>query len=436
MCHHKLHPLLAALPKCEHHMHVEGSLSPELLFALAARNGVALPSVAEDAAFASVDALYARYARFTSLDDFLHYYYIGMSVLQTAADFEALAMAYFEKARAANVRHAEIFFDPQVHLARGVPLADVVRGLRAASRRAAAPEFAGSSGGGMTSLLIPCLLRHLPVADSGLLVAQLREGYWADGSGDDEVSAQEETVVKALEEAFDGEADAASLRGALAGLGLCSSERDLPPTLWRDVFQEARRHSVATTTPVDAVADAPSSASLAKLPTVAAAASSRRRRSRRGATRITAHAGEEGPAEYITLALDHLGAQRIDHGIAAARDPAVMARLATEQILLTVCPLSNVCLRAAASVKDVPIRTFLDAGVPFSINSDDPAYFGGYIQENYCAVQAAHDLSVDDWTTVVRNAVRGSWCDNARKQVLLAEIDNVLAEWAAGTLTA
>ncbi|CAK7206840.1 adenine deaminase [Sporothrix eucalyptigena] len=404
MCHHTLHPLLAALPKCEHHMHVEGSLSPELLFALAERNGVTLP-VAEDAAFESVEALYARYARFTSLDDFLHYYYIGMSVLQTAADFEALAMAYFEKAHAANVRHAEIFFDPQVHLARGVSLVDVVRGLRAASRRAAA-EF-----GGMTSLLIPCLLRHLPVADSGELVAQLREGYWADG----DEAEQEETVVQALEEAFDGQADAASLRGALAGLGLCSSERDLPPTLWRDVFREARRHSVAAhSAPADAAK-----------PTKA----------RRGATRITAHAGEEGPAEYITLALDHLGAQRIDHGIAAATDPAVMARLASEQILLTVCPLSNVCLRAAKSISDVPIRTFLDANVPFSINSDDPAYFGGYIQENYCAVQEAHNLSVEDWATIVRNSVKGSWCDETRKQVLLAEIDNVLTAWAAGTLT-
>ncbi|CAK7230447.1 adenine deaminase [Sporothrix curviconia] len=405
MCHHTLHPLIAALPKCEHHMHVEGSLSPELLLALAERNGVPLP-VAEDASFASVEALYARYARFTSLDDFLHYYYIGMSVLQTAADFEALAMAYFEKAHAANVRHAEIFFDPQVHLARGVSLADVVRGLRAASRRATAEL------GGMTSLLIPCLLRHLPVDDSGKLVAQLREGYWADG----DEAEQEETVVQALEEAFDGQEDTASLRGALAGLGLCSSERDLPPTLWRDVFREARRHSAAAAAP----------------PSVNAVKATN---ARRGATRITAHAGEEGPAEYITLALDHLGAQRIDHGIAAATDPAVMARLAKEQIMLTVCPLSNVCLRAAKSIAAVPIRTFLDAGVPFSINSDDPAYFGGYIQDNYCAVQDAHNLAVDDWATIVRNAVRGSWCDDARKEVILTEIDSFLAAWAAGTLT-
>lgn len=402
MCHHTLHPLIAALPKCEHHMHVEGSLSPELLFALAERNGVTLP-VAEDSAFESVEALYARYSRFTSLDDFLHYYYIGMSVLQTAADFEALAMAYFEKAHAANVRHAEIFFDPQVHLARGVSLADVVRGLKAASRRATVEL------GGMTSLLIPCLLRHLPVADSGTLVAELREGYWADG----DEAAQEEAVVKALDEAFDKEKDADSLRGALAGLGLCSSERDLPPTLWKDVFREARRHSAAP--PPDSLTTA---------------------KARRGASRITAHAGEEGPAEYITLALDHLGAQRIDHGIAAATDKDLMARLAADQILLTVCPLSNVCLKAAPSVADVPIRTFLDAGVPFSINSDDPAYFGGYIQENYCAVQEAHNLAPEDWATITRNAVRGSWCDDARKQVILDEIDAVMASWKAGTLEA
>ncbi|KAL1895271.1 adenine deaminase [Sporothrix stenoceras] len=403
MCHHTLHPLIAALPKCEHHMHVEGSLSPELLFALAERNRIALPPVSEDAAFASVEALYARYAQFTSLDDFLHYYYIGMSVLQTAADFEALAMAYFKKAHAANVRHAEIFFDPQVHLARGVSLADVVRGLRAASRRATAEL------GGMTSLLIPCLLRHLPVADSGTLVAQLREGYWANG----DEAAQEEAVVQALDEAFDKEADADSLRGALAGLGLCSSERDLPPTLWRDVFREARRHSVS------APADTPQTT-----------------KARRGATRITAHAGEEGPAEYITLALDHLGAQRIDHGIAAATDKDLMARLAADQIMLTVCPMSNVCLKAAKSIADVPIRTFLEAGVPFSINSDDPAYFGGYIQENYCAVQEAHNLAAEDWATITRNAVRGSWCDDKRKQVILKEIDSVMEAFKAGTLKA
>ncbi|KIH90801.1 adenosine deaminase [Sporothrix brasiliensis 5110] len=409
MCHHTtqpLHTLLAALPKCEHHMHVEGSLSPELLFELAQRNGVALPPVSEDAAFASVEALYARYARFTSLDDFLHYYYIGMSVLQTAADFEALAMAYFEKAHAANVRHAEIFFDPQVHLARGVSLADVVRGLRAASRRATAEL------GGMTCLLIPCLLRHLPVADSGQLVAQLREGYWADG----DEAAQEAAVVQALDAAFDREADADSLRGALAGLGLCSSERDLPPTLWRDVFREARRHSVS----------APDGSTTR----------STKKPARRGATRITAHAGEEGPAEYVALALDHLGAQRIDHGIAAATDTDLMARLAADQILLTVCPLSNVCLKAAPSVADVPIRVFLDAGVPFSINSDDPAYFGGYIQENYCAVQDAHNLAAADWATIAHNAVRGSWCDEARKTAIRNEIDSVMAAWEAGTLSA
>ncbi len=396
MCKDPLHALLAALPKCEHHMHVEGSLSPELLFELAARNGVALPPVAEDPAFASVDALYARYARFTSLDDFLHYYYIGMTVLQTAADFEALAMAYFRKAHAANVRHAEIFFDPQVHLARGVPLAAVVHGLRAASRRAAA------ECGGMTSLLIPCLLRHLPVADSSALVAQLREGYWADDAAGQ--AEQQAFVEEALQEAVGADDD---LRGALAGLGLCSSERDLPPTLWQDVFREARRHSLA-----------PSAAGPP----------------RRGVARVTAHAGEEGPPEYIALALDHLGASRIDHGIAAARDPALMARLAADGVMLTVCPQSNVCLRAAPSMADVPIRVFLDAGVPFSINSDDPAYFGAYIQENYCAVQAAHHLDADDWATIARNAVRGSWCSDARKQAILAEIDAVLKSYAAGKL--
>lgn len=362
MCLSPLHPLIEALPKCEHHMHVEGSLSPELLFVLAKRNNISLPS--DDPAFASVESLYARYDRFTCLDDFLHYYYIGMNALITAQDFEDLAMAYFAKAHAARVRHAEIFFDPQAHLARGVSLDVIVRGLRAASALA-------EQRWGLTSLLIPCLLRHLPVADSGRMGAEL-DAYWGEGG--------------------------------LAGLGLCSSERNLPPTLWQEVYEQVRS-------------------------TAAAGACTRK-------PRFTAHAGEEGPAEYITMALDRLGAERIDHGVAAASDPAVMARLARDNVMLTVCPLSNVRLQVADSVADVPIRTLLDAGVPFSLNSDDPAYFGGYMLENYCAVQEAHDLSPADWATITRSAVTGSWCDDARKAVLLAEIDSVLADWHAGKLVA
>lgn len=348
MCQTAFHGFLQALPKCEHHMHLEGSLSPELLFTLAARNNIPLPT--DDPAFASPEALYARYAAFTSLDDFLHYYYIGFTVLQHSADFEALAYAYFARAAAQGVRHAEVFFDPQVHLARGIPYDALIAGFAAARARAAA-DFDS-----LTTLLIPCLLRHLPVPDARACVATMRDaGHFADGT--------------------------------LAGLGLCSTERDRPPSLWADAYADA------------------------------------------AAPRFTAHAGEEGPPAYIAEALDALKCVRIDHGVNARLDEALMTRLAREKVLLTVCPLSNVVLRGVSRVADVPVRTFLDRGVRFSLNSDDPAYFGGYILENYCAVQEAFALSVDEWRTIARNSIEGSWCDDERKAEILAEIEKVVGEW-------
>ena len=350
MCQDKLHDFLAELPKCEHHMHVEGSLTPELLFALAAKNGVELPT--DDPAFASVEALYERYARFSSLDDFLGYYYIGFRVLQTAADFEELAYAYFAKAHAQRVRHAEIFFDPQAHTARGLALATVVEGLAAARRRAEA-DFPG-----MSALLVVCFLRHLPAAESEAVFAQVRDaGYFADGT--------------------------------LAGMGMDSSEVPFPPPQFAGLYALAKAAGV----------------------------------------RRTAHVCEEGPPAYLPLALEHLDIQRVDHGIRAAEDPEVLARVAAEGLMMTVCPISNVMLRGFPSMAQVPIRKLLDAGVKFSINSDDPAYFGGYIQECYCAVQEAHGLSVEEWAGVARNAVHGSWCDDARKGVLAAEVEAVVARW-------
>lgn len=351
MCKHALHGLLAALPKCEHHMHLEGSLSPELLFQLSERNNIPLPSPAEDPAFTSVATLYERYANFTSLDDFLHYYYIGFSVLIHEADFEALAYAYFTKAAAQGVRHAEVFFDPQVHLSRGIPYAAIVDGFTKARRRAEADL-------GVTSLLIPCLLRHLPVPDSLACFQVMKDaGHFRDGT--------------------------------LGGMGLCSTERDMPPSLWKEVFGLAKAEGV----------------------------------------RLTAHAGEEGPAAYISEALDELRVARIDHGVNARQDEAVMKRLAAQKTMLSVCPLSNVVLRGVTKVSEVPIRTFLEKGVPFSINSDDPAYFGGYILDNYCAVQEAFGLSVEEWRTIARSAVEGSWCGDDRKNELLGEIERVVGEW-------
>lgn len=352
MCDHAMRGFLAALPKCEHHMHLEGSLSPELLFELSARNGIPLPPASEDPAFASPAALRERYAAFTSLDDFLHYYYIGFTVLVHESDFEDLAYAYFTKAAAQGVRHAEVFFDPQVHLARGVAWATAARGFTRARARAERDL------GGLTSLLIPCLLRHLPVPDARRCFDVMRDaGAFADGT--------------------------------LGGLGLCSTERGMPPGLWREVFARAGAEGV----------------------------------------RLTAHAGEEGPAAYVAEALDELRVVRIDHGVNARDDEAVMRRLAEEKVMLSVCPISNVVLRGVTKVSQVPVRTFLDNGVRFSINSDDPAYFGGYILENYLAVQEAFGLSIQEWRTIAVNAVEGSWCGEERKEVLLAEIDQVVSEW-------
>jgi len=357
MCLSPLHPLLLRLPKCEHHIHIEGSLTPSLLFSLSAKNSIPLPSVSEDPAFASPEALNERYARFSSLDDFLAYYYAGMRVLVTARDFSELAYEYLAgQARDANLRHAEVFFDPQAHLERGVDIETVVWGLLDGKRRAE-EEVAKSGGKRLTVLFIPCLLRHLSVDDSAACFELMRgKGYFADGS--------------------------------LAGLGLCSSEVARPPGNWAGIFADARREGI----------------------------------------RRTAHAGEEGPPEYVVGALDVLGVERIDHGVRAVEDEGVMERLSREGVLLTVCPMSNVRLKGAERIEHVPIREFLDRGVRFSINSDDPAYFEHWLQDNYCAVQEAFGLGREEWKTIARNSVEGSWCGEERKREILEEIEEVFRE--------
>lgn len=362
MCKDPLHRFLTLLPKCEHHIHIEGSLSPELLFSLSAKNSIALPPVSEDPSFASPEALNERYARFSSLDDFLAYYYIAMRVLVTASDFSDLAYAYLTGAvRDGSVRHAEVFFDPQAHLDRGVAIETVVEGLLDGRRRAEA-EFAGRGARRLTAMFIPCLLRHLPVEDSAGCFELMRgKGYFASGQ--------------------------------LAGLGLCSTELAKPPENWAGIFAAAGEAGI----------------------------------------RRTAHAGEEGPAAYVIAALDGLGAIRIDHGVRAAEDEAVMERLARDGVMLSVCPLSNVKLRGVTKVEEVPIRKFLEKGVRFSINSDDPAYFDGYIQENYCAVQDAFGLNLEEWRTIATNAAEGSWCDQDRKSEILEEI-NELCDKEVGRL--
>ncbi|KAF2031810.1 adenosine deaminase [Setomelanomma holmii] len=356
MCKSNLHALLAALPKCEHHLHLEGCLSPSLVFQLAAKNNITLPSASEDPAYASPEALTARYQHFTNLQSFLDYYYRALDAVITQDDFEMLGWEYFSTAARDGVKHAEVFFDPQSHTARGIELDTVVAGFNAACKRAE-KEL------GVTSKLIMCFLRHLPVQESReTMAAAVAGGYFDD----------EDRVI--------------------TGLGLDSSEVGFRPELFEEMYAEAQKKGI----------------------------------------RRTAHAGEEGDPTYISGALDALHAERIDHGIRLVEDPALMERVIKERIMLTVCPLSNVCLRAVENVGQVPIRKFLEAGVKFSLNSDDPAYFGGYILNNYCAVQEAFDLSVGEWKVIVQNSIEGSWCDQARKNELLSILDDCVRKHTSG----
>lgn len=344
MCQHDLHDFLQGLPKCEHHLHLEGCMTPELIFHLAEKNGVQLPDPKRNPAWESVATLAERFTRFTSLDDFLSFYFEGMKVLIHESDFSDLAWTYFQKAHADGVHHAEVFFDPNVHMDRGVPYKTVVDGFVAGCKRAEAEL-------GLSTRLILCFLRHLPVESA----RQVYEEALAHGHFEAEV---------------------------IHGLGSSSTEVGPPKDMFRELFGAAKQRGI----------------------------------------QLTAHAGEEGDASYIHTALE-MGAQRIDHGIRLADDPELMERVAKEGILLTVCPISNVQLRCVNEIKDLPIRTFLDAGVKFSINSDDPAYFGGYILENYCAVQEAFDLSVNDWRTIAENSVMESWIGHTRKMELLNRIN-------------
>lgn len=311
--------LIAALPKAELHLHIEGTLEPELMFELARRNNAALP-------FSSVDALRRAY-EFTDLQSFLDIYYQGAAVLQTRDDFFDMALAYFRKAASQNVRHAEIFFDPQTHTQRGVPFATVIEGLRDA-QRAAEGELH------VTSKLILCFLRHL----------------------------SEDEALKTLDEAL-------PYRDAIVAVGLDSSEAGHPPGKFARVFQRARDAGLLA----------------------------------------VAHAGEEGPPEYVWEAIDVLGARRIDHGVRCLEDPQLVARLAADQIPLTVCPLSNVKLRVFDTMRDHNLRELLERGVKVTINSDDPAYFGGYINENYVAAAEALSLTRGELEQIARNSFEASF---------------------------
>jgi adenosine deaminase len=333
--------LIAAMPKAELHLHIEGTLEPELMMRLARRNGVALP-------WATVDEIRKAYA-FGSLQDFLDVYYRGMSVLVTRDDFFDLAWAYLTRVHAQNVTHVEIFFDPQGHTERGIAFDTVLTGLTDALDKARREL-------GITSKLIMCFLRHLP----------------------------EDAAFETLK-------SACRCKEHIAGVGLDSSERDNPPSKFARVFAEAVAEGF--------------------LP--------------------VAHAGEEGPASYVAEALDLLHVRRIDHGNHALDDPALVARLAREQTPLTVCPLSNQRLQVCPDLKAHPLRRMLQAGLLVTVNSDDPSYFGGYVQENFLAIQAALDLTPREIATLGRNAFRASFLDEAQKAQAIARFDRIAAGYGA-----
>jgi adenosine deaminase len=330
--------LIKRLPKCELHIHIEGSLEPELMFALARRNNIRLP-------YDSVEAVRRAY-RFGNLQDFLDIYYQGMSVLITEQDFYDLAWAYLQRARADNVRHVEMFFDPQGHTARGIAFATVIAGLSRAIADAKREL-------GVEASLIMCFLRHLDEADA------------------------EKTLDSAL-----------AFRDKIVGVGLDSSEAGNPPSKFRRVFARAREAGLF----------------------------------------VTAHAGEEGPPSYVWEALDVLGVGRVDHGNRSLEDPALVGRLAREQIALTVCPLSNLRLRVIDDLAHHPLRRMMDKGLVVTVNSDDPAYFGGYVNDNYRAVTDALTLAADEIAAIVRNGFRASLITTEAKTSALAEIDRLLAE--------
>jgi adenosine deaminase len=329
----RLPAVLQAMPKAELHIHIEGSLEPEMIFQLAQRNGVSLP-------YASVEALRAAYA-FTDLQSFLDIYYAGASVLLQEQDFYDMAWAYFEKAAADHVVHAELFFDPQTHTSRGVPMETVILGLSRACRDA-------RSRLGISASLILCFLRHLSQADA----------------------------FATLEQAL-------PWRQHFIGVGLDSSELGHPPEKFAQVFKrcgELGLHRVA-------------------------------------------HAGEEGPPAYIHAALDVLGAERIDHGVQAVGDALLMQRLAHQRVPLTVCPLSNVKLCVYPELRQHRLKALLDAGIVATINSDDPAYFGGYMNENFLQTFAALDLQAEQAYTLARNSFEASFVDASAKAALIERLD-------------
>ena len=326
--------LIDRLPKAELHVHLEGTLEPELLFKLARRNGVELK-------YDSVDALRNAYV-FENLQEFLDIYYVGMDVLQTEDDYYELALAYFRRAAADNVRHVEAFFDPQAHTARGIALDCVIGGFDAA--------IADARSVGVSAYLIACFLRHLPAVDAMQTFDSLLPHI-----------------------------------DSITGIGLDSSELNHPPRGFVDVYEKARSFGL----------------------------------------KCVAHAGEEGPPNYVWQALDELRVDRVDHGNRAMEDERLVRRLARDGIPLTVCPLSNLKLGVVESLEAHPLKRMLEDRLAVTVNSDDPAYFGGYVNENYRRIAQAVQLSPSDITLLARNSFRASFLGQEIKSHWLKEIDSI-----------
>lgn len=337
-----LSAFIGRLPKAELHLHIEGSLEPEMMFELARRNGIVLP-------YASVDAVQAAYA-FTDLQSFLDLYYAGAAVLRTQADFHALTAAYVRRALADNVRHAEIFFDPQTHTARGVAMATVFAGIAGALREARRAHA-------FSSRLILCFLRHL----------------------------SEDDAFATLDAALPLRAEYADL---WIGVGLDSGELGNPPEKFARVFARARELGF----------------------------------------RLVAHAGEEGPPAYVWGALDNLRAERIDHGVRAEEDAGLMRRLAADAVPLTVCPLSNLKLRVVSELGRHNLARLLRAGLRVTVNSDDPAYFGGYMNTNFLAVAEGLALTRGEIVALARNSFTAAFVSEAERRPWLEELERVAAE--------
>ena len=331
--------LAGHLPKAELHLHIEGTFEPELIFSIAERNKIKVP-------FASVEALKAAY-EFQDLQSFLDLYYAGMNVLQTEQDFHDLAAAYFEKAHGQNVVHAEIFFDPQAHTARGIPFDVVIEGLSKAAHQSKEKY-------GITSKLIMCFLR--------------------DQSA--------ESAMATLDSAL-------KYGDRIVAVGLDSAEVGNPPQKFKEVFDKARANGWLT----------------------------------------VAHAGEEGPPEYVWEALKILKVRRIDHGVRSLEDPELTRHLVEEKMPLTVCPLSNVRLKVFSHLKQHNLKKMLELGIRATVNSDDPAYFGGYVSDNFRAAQSALDLTQEELEALARNSFHASFLTDSERANDLAMVDEAMEHW-------